>query len=510
MITASFNILTLKRFFILIVSLSFAGILTAQDLPDKPEIQRVTIDTSYHGQGYRVFVEWLPSTSPDVSHYILYKETPNLDFIKIDSVLFNVTGYIHVLPEPENLSYSVTAKDSSGNESLLTPGVHRAVHLKAEFDECYMRNLLSWSPYEGWDNNLSVYRIYVAEEVGPFAFLDIAKPSEIQYQHRNIEGNRSYRYLIEAVRTQDNLVSHSNIDLVETLLPEIPAYLQIDYVDVIDEASVNISVTADPESEITAFQLLRSTQFDADFLIKNTFENDYHSTFSISDHVATSGNPYFYRVDAIYQPDGCPVSRVVRSSNIGSTILLSGEENNNNVSLSWTPYRDFPGGLAGYEVSRKIEGEYVDIEYTGPGTTQFNENISSILDGPQPGEIKYRIKAIGSPNAHDPEGGESHSNEISIELETRFYMPNAFTPNGDGRNERFGPVIDFAPESFLMIIYDRAGRKLFETEDPYEGWDGRFKGGGRVIEGVYVYHVQFTEYGGRMQTQTGTVTVIYP
>jgi gliding motility-associated-like protein len=200
---------------------------------------------------------------------------------------------------------------------------------------------------------------------------------------------------------------------------------------------------------------------------------------------------------------------MVRSSNIGSTILLRGEEEDHVVSLSWTPYVEFPGGLEGYKLSRRIDDEFLEIAELGPGTTSFSENITSIMNGPQNGEIQYRITAIGGSNPYF-DHGESHSNILTISLETVLFMPNAFTPNGDGNNDYFIPILDFSPESFVMIIYDRAGRRLFETTDPYEGWDGSFRGGDRVMEGVYVYHVKYKEFTGSTKTLTGSVTVIYP
>ncbi len=63
-------------------------------------------------------------------------------------------------------------------------------------------------------------------------------------------------------------------------------------------------------------------------------------------------------------------------------------------------------------------------------------------------------------------------------------------------NFEFKPMMDFAPRKYMMIVFDRGGRKLFETTDPGEGWDGTFHGGDFVMEGVYVYFIQYTDYTG--------------
>jgi gliding motility-associated-like protein len=68
-----------------------------------------------------------------------------------------------------------------------------------------------------------------------------------------------------------------------------------------------------------------------------------------------------------------------------------------------------------------------------------------------------------------------------------FYTPNAFTPNGDGINDVFQPignVIDL--ESYDLAIYDRWGQLIFQTKDPWTGWDGT-AGGSIMPNGVYVF-----------------------
>jgi gliding motility-associated-like protein len=74
-----------------------------------------------------------------------------------------------------------------------------------------------------------------------------------------------------------------------------------------------------------------------------------------------------------------------------------------------------------------------------------------------------------------------------------YWSPNAFTPNGDGYNDVWQPwgnVID--PESFELEIYDRWGRVMFATNDPYEGWDGTFSGTPAPL-GVYAFKTHIIE-----------------
>jgi gliding motility-associated-like protein len=61
-----------------------------------------------------------------------------------------------------------------------------------------------------------------------------------------------------------------------------------------------------------------------------------------------------------------------------------------------------------------------------------------------------------------------------LEAESPFLVPNAFTPNSDGRNDTFRPVVDYERvRMFSMVIYNRWGQQIFETTNPAEGWDGQ-------------------------------------
>lgn len=76
---------------------------------------------------------------------------------------------------------------------------------------------------------------------------------------------------------------------------------------------------------------------------------------------------------------------------------------------------------------------------------------------------------------------------ISIE-EPTYILPNVFTPNNDGVNDIFRLNYK-GKESFMLQIYDRHGKKVFETTKPDEGWNGNTSLGA-AVEGVYFYVVQ--------------------
>ena len=90
-----------------------------------------------------------------------------------------------------------------------------------------------------------------------------------------------------------------------------------------------------------------------------------------------------------------------------------------------------------------------------------------------------------------------------------FYVPNTFTPDGDGTNEIFRPYgegIDFS--MYTMLIFDRWGELIYETDQPELGWDGTYKGK-PVQVGTYIWKIVAKEqYSTIIHDNFGHVNVI--
>lgn len=75
------------------------------------------------------------------------------------------------------------------------------------------------------------------------------------------------------------------------------------------------------------------------------------------------------------------------------------------------------------------------------------------------------------------------------------WMPNIFTPNGDGLNDFFGIPVDAHPEFYTWVdmkIFNRWGKLLYQTNDVNEPWDGTFEGQ-TLAEGVYFYTLEIED-----------------
>lgn len=80
--------------------------------------------------------------------------------------------------------------------------------------------------------------------------------------------------------------------------------------------------------------------------------------------------------------------------------------------------------------------------------------------------------------------------DIIIDDYTYLYLPNAFTPNADGMNDIFQPIINYIEEgSYVFQIFNRWGELFYQTNDPKVGWDGTHKNI-KAKEDVYVWKIR--------------------
>jgi gliding motility-associated-like protein len=100
---------------------------------------------------------------------------------------------------------------------------------------------------------------------------------------------------------------------------------------------------------------------------------------------------------------------------------------------------------------------------------------------------------------------------LTITVEERkleFELPNAFTPDGDGVNDRFRALYEGMPfKSFHLRIFSRWGEMVFETSNPATGWDGVFKGKPLPAD-VYAYWLVYTLADDAEGTEKGEVALM--
>ncbi len=105
------------------------------------------------------------------------------------------------------------------------------------------------------------------------------------------------------------------------------------------------------------------------------------------------------------------------------------------------------------------------------------------------------------------EFGCKAKDEMCVEVTKEFsiYVPNAFTPNGDGINDEF-LAFGYNITDFTMEIFDRWGEKLFSSGELTKGWNGTFKGQPSEYA-VYIYKITYKGLDGKRVNKTGHVTL---
>lgn len=118
----------------------------------------------------------------------------------------------------------------------------------------------------------------------------------------------------------------------------------------------------------------------------------------------------------------------------------------------------------------------------------------------EPGQFKAHLVAVNENGCKDT------AFQLLDVLPLPFYLPNAFTPEGDLLNETFGIRSDKVKD-YQMMIFNRWGAKIYSTTDVNKPWDGTYKGK-KVPQGVYTYHITLRDVTHQFHQFTGEVSLI--
>ncbi|MFI5188617.1 MAG: gliding motility-associated C-terminal domain-containing protein, partial [Chitinophagales bacterium] len=88
-----------------------------------------------------------------------------------------------------------------------------------------------------------------------------------------------------------------------------------------------------------------------------------------------------------------------------------------------------------------------------------------------------------------------------------FHVPTAFTPNNDGKNDRFMPLLFGNVKQYKFTIYNRWGQVVFQTGEVGKGWDGT-AGGVKLDPTIFAWMCTYQLEGERIKTEKGTVVLV--
>lgn len=514
----------------LVIFLCFTPDIQAQtqDLgPDRPILERVTVDPL---TGY-VTIDWTVET-PQVSsiatdefvifwfepqptptqpnagtnHFIARIPDPATRSYTFDYDTMTVRNPVMPDPRKTTVAFTVAAENRDPYSSSLRSYEDYCLQVNSKYDSCRAEIRLNWHRYRGWTANtppnkpLISYRV-MRMEGGSLPGEEIRTLSEQDtfYIVPNVNENETYTFYIEAKRS-DGMTATSYRTTKTTTMPRQPSFVEAIGTQYNSEGLAAISFKTDPASQTYSYELLGSSNPDYSFVSLGTFSNIYRDT-TLTDN-QTRGRTYYYRLEAWHV---CK-NRYTAESNMATALWLSLKQDDQENFLQWHPYKDW-GDDARYELYRKIGGNPDEVIATiiDPSATEYRDNMSGVLID---GDVCYWVTAV--PELSASAGQHAVSNMVCIQPESDIFIPQAFTPDGDGQNDEYKMFFSYPPQEFMLFLYDRTGAKVFETKDISAGWDGNLKNGKPANEGVYVYYLKYRTAKGRLVEKRGSFSLIRP
>jgi gliding motility-associated-like protein len=137
-----------------------------------------------------------------------------------------------------------------------------------------------------------------------------------------------------------------------------------------------------------------------------------------------------------------------------------------------------------------------------PAQWLSNIGVSNPVSLPQ-ADIKYFVKVSNDAGCFDIDSIRVHL----FKLDAGIYVPSGFSPNGDGKNDLFHPIIIGMKSLDLFRVYNRWGQLLYSGTDAQKGWDGTFGGKGQDAA-TYVWYAEGTDYQGNRIKKKGYVVLV--
>jgi hypothetical protein len=482
----------------------------------RPSISRVLVDpaTNY------VQIYYTGTDHPDVTHYkisqwMITGNNPIASGVPIESSSTPHTGaagyywtdYIEQV-ENEPVGFTVGAYNSSDEPINQSYPPDSTIHLAVTYDSCSASVSLRWNDYNAWRGNIRQYEIVGSNADGSYSVLAIIHEGTTDTIITGLQANNQYLFYIEARKNStspDDFVTSNGVRF-STPHARYPEFIYADFGTVDSDNNPHLRFTIDPLSELSRYNLSRAENPAGPYNIIDSI-NLAGSVFDYTDASAdASTGPYYYTLTAINFCD----QAIATSENIAGTIYLTDQAGGNLVNLEWTPYYEWPSGIAVYDIERNLSDEGYQL-LNETHFTSFTDNSFPDLAGQQvSSEVCYRITARENPGGtHSVSPAASTSNILCVHLPTHVRFDyNAFVPDLDGF-ESFGPTMDFLPGYFNFKIFNRAGTKVFESTDPENpNWDGHYNHGSIVPEGIYRYQLEYEDETGNRVVINGKVSVV--
>lgn len=176
------------------------------------------------------------------------------------------------------------------------------------------------------------------------------------------------------------------------------------------------------------------------------------------------------------------------------------------------PYPKHPANFSLHKTDptcKELNSGLITIDITGnemPYYLQWNDQVYSSGTPLRASPGTFRIPILNK--EHCAVDSADVSLQLIVEPECdRVMMPNAFSPNGDGRNDLFKPLHGPYIKKVVFIVYNRYGQVVFRNSDRNPGWDGKLNGH-LQDPGTYIWTISFENYQGVKRSMKGLAVLV--
>lgn len=334
------------------------------------------------------------------------------------------------------------------------------------------KNVLAWSP------EFTNYTIIRGNQ--PLA----AMGAGMEFTDKDVLCNQEYCYRVIGGATK----SISGEVCVTAISDETPA--AIDNITAsIEGKNILLSWEEPPDFKVGHYIIKRSDDGKDYVLIDTVGDSNY------TDSVLNTGRQkYCYRISYV---DAC--NKVSKAGTTVCPMLLRGKQStvNNGADIFWTKYKGWKNNVKEYVLEI--------LDKSGGVKESFNRALNTSFTAAFDGQIQvklYRVKAFSSDNP----SLVSYSNTLRYVVPPLVFLPDAFTPNNDGLNDKFmaqGKYIN----QFSLLIFNRWGELIFQTESQDIGWDGKVNGK-EASQGTYIFKYEMKDFAGQTFHKSGSFILL--
>lgn len=469
-------------------------------------------------------ISWHSSGETDIESYYIQRfdgnAFPTIAVVGADQNFFvdmtqiggnDISGCLDVY------TYAIVAVDSCGNLSAGTYQVAQnnlKLNIKS-FDACGKKAQLVWNRYHNMPGGLGGYKIYKRDDKGNNQLLETLSPGDTSFlDEGNFVNGDYYHYRVVAFNQSGSVTSGSCESTMQYQGPNAPDSIYIEYASIRNDRDVEIRFYLSPAKSATDVIVERAdNSSNGHFATIFTYHLDYplgierHFTI-IDSNVNVDALSYQYR---LFYRDTC--GNISRSAyfNTSRTILLKANTTDNSTNIvTWNHYSGWLENVAGYFIFRSVDGvmnPQNELDIIPSNQSTYVDNSPELNGIYSNSEVCYYIVAQESAGNPVINNATAMSNTACVIKEPVFAVPNAFAPYSQ-HNYQFRPVMNQSLlQKYNMLIYNKWGQQIFESNSPTYGWNGMYKGQLSPSD-VYIYVITYTSDTGKEYTKRGTFLLL--